>query len=475
MKCPEFPTEIWTMIIEDLPEDSQVSVFHVSRALHSIALRSLFSNIKIYLLNTRYVHYMDDNASEADHVITLSPRLMKRSWEILEYITRSPEFARVVKTMNVIACSDSQAVFEQMSLGKALRAMPNLRKFYWFGVHPEFSESIAQSLPPSLRSLTLQTFPPISVLPSLPSLTHFQSLTPIYSSFGMVDDCAGELDWHIPSDRSQNFISIIENITSAPEYLTIIDKHMGYLPIRAYDALTDLDICFTPQFNDSCLDMVFHHAPLLESLSIIGHISEDIFLMLPQSTVIMPRLKSFRISCPAMPFQLGAASISVFAQFLTGRPLERLSVRLPVASWDSISLLLPVLDKLTISGFWDYIPEFRILALHLDIPWDLPYSTYPNPSPFSHLIQRLSQLPHLTFLHFQAIHGYFSMPAEDIISELPQLRTLGLHHFFWDIWDVGDPTINESPRLVPWAPWKVKFSVDEDFRCADDAWLARYR
>jgi hypothetical protein len=43
-----------------------------------------------------------------------------------------------------------------VSLGQALRATLNLRSFYWFGVFPEMSESLATSLPTSLQNLYLE-------------------------------------------------------------------------------------------------------------------------------------------------------------------------------------------------------------------------------------------------------------------------------------------------------------------------------
>jgi len=58
---------------------------------------------------------------------------------------------------------------------------------------------------------------------------------------------------------------------------------------------------------------------------------------------------------------------------------------------------------------------------------------------------------------------------EDLATEGKGLQMIGLNRALWNIDRVGPEITMEK-----WPRWKIKFSVEEDFLCADDAWLFKY-
>jgi hypothetical protein len=76
-----FPAEIWAMIVEDLPPSSQRSCLSVSHLLHDIAIRPLFSMIKLDLRRNG----------------------RRCAPDMLDRIVSDREFARLVKKLVVIA------------------------------------------------------------------------------------------------------------------------------------------------------------------------------------------------------------------------------------------------------------------------------------------------------------------------------------------------------------------------------------
>ena len=58
---------------------------------------------------------------------------------------------------------------------------------------------------------------------------------------------------------------------------------------------------------------------------------------------------------------------------------------------------------------------------------------------------------------------------EDLVNEATSLEMVGLNRALWTIDRVGDEVIVDK-----WPRWKIKFCVEEDFFCEDDAWLFKY-
>jgi len=145
--------------------------------------------------------------------------------------------------------------------------------------------------------------------------------------------------------------TILEATTSELQSLRITATHVRSVPIRVYNNLTDLEIMFTNGDADECvgLDIVFHHATALESLTLVGFIIPELFSFLPHSsTQHLPRLRSFRLSCElAESSYIDVAEISSLCFFLQERPLlRRLYLRIPHMRWYCTSIIILILKNL---------------------------------------------------------------------------------------------------------------------------------
>lgn len=53
------------------------------------------------------------NTAHVDWTEEIAMKLMSKSWEILNHICLEPRFAKVVKSITVIAFADGQCIFER--------------------------------------------------------------------------------------------------------------------------------------------------------------------------------------------------------------------------------------------------------------------------------------------------------------------------------------------------------------------------
>ncbi|KAF7351036.1 hypothetical protein MSAN_01665900 [Mycena sanguinolenta] len=269
------PVEMWTEIVYHLPSSRQM--LHVSRLLHDIAIRRLFSTVKIYFMHGEPGFYMLNTENER-YVRETSDYLLNRSWELLDHISTTPAFANAIKTMSVHAFTDGPAVFERRALARALLSLPNLRSFHFWGDCPDFS-AVAACLPSGLKSLRIQSMPDSTLLSHLDGLKSLQPAIPfIYVREQKLDRIFAE--WERGSGDSRDVVSVIEK--NPIQELVLLSTHVVLLPIRVCNNLTQLDIC-VPQFEELVdLDLVFRHAQFLESLSLVGYIEPHAFADLPQ-------------------------------------------------------------------------------------------------------------------------------------------------------------------------------------------------
>lgn len=106
------PVETWSAIVDRLSFNQQRNLLFVNRLLHDIALRSLFSVVKIYFMRGHPGLYMLNTVSER-YLEDTSSVLMQRSWELLHCITTQPGFAKIVRTLCVHAFAGLSPIFEQ--------------------------------------------------------------------------------------------------------------------------------------------------------------------------------------------------------------------------------------------------------------------------------------------------------------------------------------------------------------------------
>ncbi|KAG6855671.1 hypothetical protein H0H87_012266 [Tephrocybe sp. NHM501043] len=276
---------------------------------------------------------------------------------------------------------------------------------------------------------------------------------------------------------------------SSPELrrLSMLARNIDSMSMQGFGHLTELDLFATSGEAKSDLiglDLVLHHSPMLESLSVVGLVQEEIFLLLPCDPAILPRLKSFRLLAEIWTLlRVTEAQLQRLSQFLEHRTLlRRLSLRLGGADWDIIQTLLPAirqLQALEVFGFnaggrpmaaEDFINLAsvltpRISSIQLVIPWDYPDTLDIDVTILAPLLERLKALPHLRFIHLYSQGRVLPIIPDDLVADLVHLHTLGYDRSLWDVLD---------GCLIPWSPWHVRYAVDEDFDCLDDAWLFRH-
>jgi len=470
---PQLPAETWSAIIEFLPLSQQRPCLFVSRLHHDLAIRFLFSVVK--------VHFISESLEETfgcGH--NVAPSLMARSWEILDYIAHEPNFAKVVKTVVVYAFAAGLVVFERRCLTKALQALPNLRSFHWFGSFPDFPSDISESLSTHCSRLQHISLPEridnlsVHSLNGLTQLRQLQLITP-RSWLGSNPSIFIE---------SLDDINLIINSNSATlRKLTLNGIYIGDMPIRVFNSLTQLEISFSQAEGFRGMDFVFHHATGLESLSLVGYINFDMFPLLRKYSTALPHLTSFRLS--SLLEQATEEHWQGICEFLRGRvALRKLCLRL-LGPWKALDAVFPVISGMSelqvlglhtgrgLSEEEDYaylascLPP-KLMALNIAISW----GGLSDPRVLSPLWDKLGQLPYLFFLHINCGSQWEELPIspEDLASDLKHLETLGLQGCMWDI----DRTESEIV-LSEWSALKVRRSVVEDFRSEDEEWLVRYQ
>ena len=182
----------------------------------------------------------------------------------------------------------------------------------------------------------------------------------------------------------------LEYFPSTIRSLRILTFQTPQTPIRFYDSLTELEI-FSTDFERADLvglDLVFHHLTALQSLSLVGHFTDNLFSFFPtDSSQSLSRLTSFRLSVETFDGSVEEEYVWILCEFLKSRPLLRsLYIRHPNLDWGQFSQLLPIvrgLVGLEILGLhtgetWIHEEEIELLveslspnlkALHLAFDW----------------------------------------------------------------------------------------------------------
>lgn len=236
----------------------------------------------------------------------------------------------------------------------------------------------------------LYSIPHSASIHHLKNLTRLQAVIPFYyPDHEILSDDLGEARWPYDLGDLNDLLHIIEEKEKSLQKLVLLSQHVVHMPIRVYNSLTDLDVCVPLESHILGLDLVFRHAPSLESLSLVGYITRDIFSVLSDNSTTLPHLKSFRLSCEsASVFPVTEGEIDVLYNFLQGRTqLRRLYLRFAGAEWNIVRRTLPVLDELVgleVLGFHTghdclgtddftelarHIPSI-LTALYLTFSWD---------------------------------------------------------------------------------------------------------
>jgi hypothetical protein len=147
-----------------------------------------------------------------------------------------------------------------------------------------------------------------------------------------------------------NIERIFETLTSHLQSLRITASQVRGIPIRILNSLLDLEIVWIIGDEDESvgLDLVFHHANVLQSLTMVGYLVPGLFASLPPFSSL-PHLISFRMSSePTSPPFLEDGHVDLLCQFLQNRQLlRRLYLRLPLTSSSETYNLWSTVERLS--------------------------------------------------------------------------------------------------------------------------------
>jgi hypothetical protein len=148
--------------------------------------------------------------------------------------------------------------------------------------------------------------------------------------------------------RQPGIETIFDTLTSQLESLRLTASQVRGIPIRILNNLLDLEIMWVIGDEDESvgLDLVFHHANMLQSLTLVGCLVPDLFAYMPSSTML-PHLTSFRMSCEPYNFH-DHDQVYPLCNFLENRQcLRRLYLRLPLSTQSETNDLWSTIERLS--------------------------------------------------------------------------------------------------------------------------------
>ncbi|EIN05199.1 hypothetical protein PUNSTDRAFT_47032 [Punctularia strigosozonata HHB-11173 SS5] len=184
---PRFSTEIWREILSHLPRRDLKSVLAVQHGISRIAGRLLFRELDLHfgVLPPRFARPAsdeDDKERKVDEVretAELERWHAKRCADVLTRVIVDPEFARVVKTLRIIAPlkEDSIMTFQTGMLANALPKLVNLQNLCCQARYADMVAILAilQASTPKIQGLSLT---PIDFAEAIhaPNLRHLTQL-----------------------------------------------------------------------------------------------------------------------------------------------------------------------------------------------------------------------------------------------------------------------------------------------------------
>ncbi|KAF9446523.1 hypothetical protein P691DRAFT_673428 [Macrolepiota fuliginosa MF-IS2] len=474
-----FPPEVWSQAVSWLPLSHQKPLLEVSRFFHDITLPFVFSSVKLYILGGSGALDMLDTNNRAFSWDT-EQKLVHRTWEILHRILDDVRFARMVRDVTLVAFVDSPAIFEILTLSKALGTLKNLHTLRCYGSSNSAITEIIQAIPPTVQHLLYSTHVSIDVLDRLPNLEFFEYRNIIYfPEDGANDDISSPM----PPRNTLTGLKFTPSIHHRLHALSIDVYWVDRIPVWVYNQLTALELSSGDSEYPISLDFICHHCPVLEDLSIVGAVDVGVCSNLPQQTTF-PKLQSFRISCLCSPTdepfsEEFTVEVSRFIQ--SHKNLRRLYIRFPSAKWFTIEALLadirelPCLEVLGLHTGWGPLNEddlkmvmvslpLGLKALQLAMDWDASTGAH-----VPVLMTKLSCMENLEFLHIYGTYLRLPLSVEEVAMELKNITTVALTRAVWNI-DRTGPDI----EMVKWPRWKIKFFAESDFLDPDYAWLFKY-
>jgi hypothetical protein len=138
------PLELWYLVAENTPQNQLKSFLGISRLHRSIALKLLFSSVKVFF-GAPEIREIEMTSEDAEELYECS---MRTTWEILNAISRDPSFAQAVKKLTIYAFMEAESfgAFHIGPISEALKALPHLVSFTWFGRSPSLPVQVLDSI-----------------------------------------------------------------------------------------------------------------------------------------------------------------------------------------------------------------------------------------------------------------------------------------------------------------------------------------
>lgn len=436
--------------------------------LHDLALDQLFSTIHLSFGS------LEKNYDEVGYEFDCEHNAVMAG-EILSHIIRDPSFALNVKILHIYAFAKTRATFEETCLCAAIQLLHNLRGLHWYGIRPEPTLTIFESLSTANPALERLTIPLRLVyrasfcqLPRLKSITLSNDVRP-----------TGE---HIEKSNVKDaYHALMEATRDSLTELSIVGGLVWDSPIHTLRDVTHLHLELPVPLSN--IDLLFRHSAGLQSLTLICGVVEDtgLWTVLMEHASALPGLTSFKLHISPNTTVTESMATVLFDFLQQKKSLRRLDIAAG-AGWTHRETT-PVLERIS------KLQSLEVLGV------DLQYHSLG----WRHLEDLLRLIPHgITALRIKAtatdvlFGGYVSvldlwgkrpnirftyvddrdippwLTMQELAEESCSLELVGHNGRFADV----EHEENE-PSLCYWSRSKVEFRTVEDFGCEDWEWLMR--
>ncbi|KAI5890217.1 uncharacterized protein SCHCODRAFT_02669399 [Schizophyllum commune H4-8] len=453
------------MVVQNLGTPWQRVVLSVCRSLHDIALRCLFSSIKVYFFTEDLAKDLTNNTERYE----ILEALATRSYELLERCCVDPTFASIVRDLTVVEYMERSTlgVFEKKTLTRALKATQSLRTLTFIPHGVLDTVRLCEYIPPSVENLTLPyAHCPDALYSTIEYVKSYTNvlLVPYVGENGTdVNEIIGS-SWGWVDNIPFNHLEFADNI----RHVTSRAEEFKDIPIRILDQLVSLELCFDTCTNWSRapdLAFILRHATVLQDLRLSADVRPTVMHALPDYSAdprCVPSLRSFAVHTVPCRFIFATFKekhMGYITRFLSGRAtLTRLFLGIDnipnKRSWLPRVLpdLLRSLPALRVLGLgeialrqdgWERVADALPLELEaLAVCWGTRHQDPENPLndvstfelPYLHpMLDRLEHMPRLAFLHLFCKDSTIKFDPEQLVQSLPALRTLALRRSVWDV------------------------------------------
>ncbi|PIL26349.1 hypothetical protein GSI_12105 [Ganoderma sinense ZZ0214-1] len=475
------PSELLVLIVDNLERKDQKTCRLLSKPLHDLSTRALFSHVKVYF----GLWMVYSRISQSSETVADLKRKNNITWEILQHISLSPKFATVVKEITVFAHLTvaghrlGEDIFHVRTLIAALHALPNLRAFRWHGHSPKLSQDVlaalAQSSGSSLKQITAA---------NVRCLSAFNRLEELHT----VD---GDFYSGVPpeDERARALQMAIDGTVHTMRRLAVVGDAIWRCSIQSMANLQELEVVL-PRTAEG-LGLVFEHCRSLRSLTMFTRARDEFLSALQGNPNALPDLRALKFIYWSNQDVFGGHHAQSLAGFIENKrslvsldveirgqgyeacdkPLLEAIARLPHLEILGFTLVRSAWAPGDIQFFRERLPQ-RLRALRLSVCLDQAGNVV-FPREWCDLIK---SLPSLRYLHVFDRLGTSDLHPQFLLYPPPSLDLFGFGAFLrWIIRIRSDGQGLHRWKYSPcWPLPKVKFRSAEDFGCAGWEWLLRW-